>query len=675
MSGKNTPYFTRNYNSNLPRGGGPQTAVSNATNTRSSATTSVPKRLSPSLTRQLPSTQKGKSSTMSVRSNRISLSTKASDVKVTPKNRKNGSKVTPVGTIISTSPGQTQRTGLSGVSDNQQKEISSHTETVALAPSNPEDPWHQTFIQMRSFGARMDDFGARLSKLDNIDVSTAKLASQLEGTMERTTQLEHKVDVNDEKIAGLGEEMASLKALVEKQGREITSLKQMKKQVQESSKKIVEDTSKSYLDEMKKLAVDQQKQVQSFNSTTATLKRKWTQELDEKATSSKKYIEDSSQKYVKEMTDLVSQQREQVDSFQTTTAALKKNITKEVDEKVDQISQDFNFDSLINQAFNTRHNLILSGMPEDGADPFTAAKDFITKKLGIKSVGINEAYRIGKPPDADSNYRRPIVIQFATLAFRNKVWKKRTPIAAEDGDTTIRIHADLPKKLREHVPILYKIQKTASNIQDYKTAAVRNYQLVLHGKEYAPQKLELLPFPLRPSTISAPRSEDALAFFSRYTVLSNHFQADFKILGLRFHSVEQFLALRRAQLSGKQSYIFRALRAKDPVVAKSILNDLKKDHPEEWNKQVQATAEEGVRAKFLQNPRLKQYLIDTSPRQLGEASQNSRWGIGMTLEDPNVLDISKWSKTGNLLGRTLMKIRAELIQDLQANAIQEPDDT
>lgn len=488
MSGKSTPYFTRNQKPDRVRAKGPQTAIPNATKTKSTAAKSIPGKLSPSSTTRLPSTQRARKLTMSNQANHVSLSKKSLNVGVIPQNITDENNVSPT-QVPSTPLGIAHGAVVTGMSDNQRNVDPSQLESVGLAPSKPEDPWHQTFVQMRSFGARMDDFGERLSKLDTIDVSTAKLASQLEGTMERTTQLEHKVDVNDEKIDGLGEEMASLKALVERQGKEIASLKQMKKQVQESSRKYVEDTSKNYLDEMKKLTADQHKQIQSFNSTTTTLKRKWSQEMDEKAKSSKKYIEDSSQKYVKEMTDLVIQQREQVDSFQNTTATLKRNITQQVDEKVDQISKDFNFDSLLNQAFNTRHNLILSGMPEDGTEPLTAAKDFISKTLGIKSVVINEAYRIGKPPDQDSHYRRPIVIQFATLAFRNTVWKRRMPITSEDGETTIRIHADLPKKLREHVPILYKIQKTASNIQEYKTAAIRNYQLVLHGKEYTPQRL------------------------------------------------------------------------------------------------------------------------------------------------------------------------------------------
>lgn len=71
---------------------------------------------------------------------------------------------------------------------------------------------------------------------------------------------------------------------------------------------------------------------------------------------------------------------------------------------------------------------------------------------------------------------------------------------------------------------------------------------------------------------------------------------------------------------------------------------------------------EGLRAKFGQNSQLKEYLLNTHNLYIGEASTNPRWGIGMELLDDNALDHTKWSPEGNLLGRSLMKVREELAQ-------------
>lgn len=40
---------------------------------------------------------------------------------------------------------------------------------------------------------------------------------------------------------------------------------------------------------------------------------------------------------------------------------------------------------------------------------------------------------------------------------------------------------------------------------------------------------------------------------------------------------------------------------------------------------------------------------------------NPVWGTGLHLDDADVLDRSKWIKSGNLLGKTLMQIRKEIV--------------
>lgn len=126
--------------------------------------------------------------------------------------------------------------------------------------------------------------------------------------------------------------------------------------------------------------------------------------------------------------------------------------------------------------------------------------------------------------------------------------------------------------------------------------------------------------------------------------------------------MEHFLAVKRAELSGRQDLIERALKAQDAAQAKYILNALHGDHQEQWDEQIEQLANEGLRAKFTQNADLQDFLCSTRNLILGEASTNTRWGIGMDLQNPEVLNPSKWSETGKLLGRALMKLRQELHQ-------------
>lgn len=200
----------------------------------------------------------------------------------------------------------------------------------------------------------------------------------------------------------------------------------------------------------------------------------------------------------------------------------------------------------------------------------------------------------------------------------------------------------------------------AAKIDKFKSVKVRNYQLELDGEIFQITDLERVPKEIRPSTLASPRSDTHLAFFSRYAVFSNHFPSKFTIQGQSFTSMEHFLALKRAELSVKEDLIRKARGIQDPVQAKHILNSLHNDHQEEWDSKREEVAKEGLRPKFLQNPRLQDYLRATGNLSLGEASTNTTWGVGMDLNNPEVLNGSKWLENGNLLGRLLMNLRKEL---------------
>lgn len=337
-------------------------------------------------------------------------------------------------------------------------------------------------------------------------------------------------------------------------------------------------------------------------------------------------------------------------------------ILAEVDKRLAKSDRDKYCQSLKDQAFDKRHNLILAGIPEDQSKSTKQlVQDFIKESLKLKNIEIGEAHRLGSQPDSDTGYIRPILVKFKIITHRNRVWRKRGDIPNADNEQPRRIQADLPKPLRDGMQTLYKIIRAAVMIEDYASAKVYDYQLDVNGQIYQITDLEDLPFQLRPSTLASPRSDTHLAFFSRHTMLSNHYPSHFTIKEQPFHSMEHFLAVRRAEFSGKEDMIDRAKRAQDPVVSKHILNALKNDQPQEWSQRIDKVAMEGLRAKFGQNPQLQDYLVSTQGLILGEASKNATWGIGMDLSDPEILDQSKWSTSGNLLGKSLMNVRNELL--------------
>ena len=69
--------------------------------------------------------------------------------------------------------------------------------------------------------------------------------------------------------------------------------------------------------------------------------------------------------------------------------------------------------------------------------------------------------------------------------------------------------------------------------------------------------------------------------------------------------------------------------------------------------------EEGLKHKFGQNPRLKQFLLATETTVLLEANPKDKfWGVGMSLRNPNIWKKNSWhGKAQNHLGRLLAELR------------------
>ena len=64
----------------------------------------------------------------------------------------------------------------------------------------------------------------------------------------------------------------------------------------------------------------------------------------------------------------------------------------------------------------------------------------------------------------------------------------------------------------------------------------------------------------------------------------------------------------------------------------------------------------GIEAKFAQNPRAMQSLLETGEKQLVECAKDRLWGTGSPIFEPNCLDKNSW-KTPGILGAILEEIR------------------
>lgn len=79
-----------------------------------------------------------------------------------------------------------------------------------------------------------------------------------------------------------------------------------------------------------------------------------------------------------------------------------------------------------------------------------------------------------------------------------------------------------------------------------------------------------------------------------------------------------------------------------------------------WNGLRQIVVYEGLVAKFSQNEDLKHKILATGDSVLAECNPADRiWGVGLSTNSPERLDISKW-RGQNLLGFSLMMARSKI---------------
>ena len=141
--------------------------------------------------------------------------------------------------------------------------------------------------------------------------------------------------------------------------------------------------------------------------------------------------------------------------------------------------------------------------------------------------------------------------------------------------------------------------------------------------------------------------------------LSNWYSGKFVLDGFTYQHVEQHTMAEKAKLFNDTKMYEKILRTEEPKTCKALGKKVTPFVPEEWNKVKYEIVKTANRAKFDQDPELKEKLLATGDAILAEASPRDRiWGIGMGAAKASELDPSEWNGQ-NLLGKILMELREE----------------
>ena len=142
--------------------------------------------------------------------------------------------------------------------------------------------------------------------------------------------------------------------------------------------------------------------------------------------------------------------------------------------------------------------------------------------------------------------------------------------------------------------------------------------------------------------------------------LSNWYLSQFSINGIQFSSMEQYMMYKKAVCFGDKDMANKILATDDVAEIKAFGRLVANYNESYWNGVRQIVVFEGLTAKFSQNEDLKAKLKATDNSILAECAVKDRiWGIGLSMNNPDRLQIDKW-KGQNLLGYALMMVRERL---------------
>ena len=142
--------------------------------------------------------------------------------------------------------------------------------------------------------------------------------------------------------------------------------------------------------------------------------------------------------------------------------------------------------------------------------------------------------------------------------------------------------------------------------------------------------------------------------------LSQWYDAPFTHQGHRYYTSEHWMMAEKARLFGEPETAKVIIQTRKPGKVKALGRQIAAFDQDVWNKHRFEIVVQGNVLKFLQNPRLQEFILSTGYRVLVEASPVDQiWGIGLAGHDPKARIVEEW-KGENLLGFALMEVRDRL---------------
>ena len=210
---------------------------------------------------------------------------------------------------------------------------------------------------------------------------------------------------------------------------------------------------------------------------------------------------------------------------------------------------------------------------------------------------------------------------------------------------------------------LYPIYRAAKRMEKYKNRVFLSEDtLFVHSKPYNVDTIGDLPDDLHPRHMCEKSNDNCVVFgglYSEYSKHSNWSESKFSFKERTFMCLEQGYMYQKAVINNDLTAAKEISYTTNPREIKRIGSAITVRDRDQWNVVKGPLMLELVRAKYEQSEHLKQLLLATGNRRLGETGRDSFYSIGLPLTHPDVLNADKW-KMENHLGKALEIIRRDL---------------
>ena len=328
-----------------------------------------------------------------------------------------------------------------------------------------------------------------------------------------------------------------------------------------------------------------------------------------------------------------------IEKVRTENIILKKNVC-ELNAKI------VNFETQ-----SRRNNLIFCGIEEQENETWKDCEDklsIILKAIGIENINFERVHRLGIKESRSRN----IIAKFTYYKDREAVWAARFKLAG----TNKWIMEDFPEEVMAKRKALYPAFKAAQRSTEINKVSMKVDKLCIDGRLFTVDEIHKLPSFLQPDKTAVISTDDAVVFFTKSAIFSNLHPLPIYIDGVNYSCNEHYFQHSKALMFKDFETASKIKSSTDPYEMMQLAKTIKGYKHSQWMQHAKQILKRANEAKYSQNEAARDALLATGGKQIGEASTNKFYGIGLGLFSKKATDTSAWTGK-NLMGTILTEIR------------------